>query len=109
MLHHAGEQPSEFPALGGRQRAKQLTLSALDLSVELFEGAGSGESQVHELTAAIALIGDARDEAGVLEVIQHRDHVAPVDRQPAPEVGLAGRALLGERDQNRSPVTPLRD
>ena len=41
---------------------------------------------------------DTWTQPGTFEVVQHGNHVASVDRQPASQFGLAGRTVFVERD-----------
>jgi hypothetical protein len=77
--------------------------------VEAFQGAGSGGSQLDQVSAAVVLIAHARDEAVTFEVAEHGMHVAAVDRQASSECCLACRSLLGKGGHHDEvlPTSPL--
>jgi hypothetical protein len=60
---------------------------------------GADVGDADDVAAAIGRVGGAHDEPSAGQVVDGRDDVAAVDGAAAAEVGLTGRAVLGERGE----------
>ncbi len=101
MLHQRLQQPLELAAFAAREWGQEGVLGGLEALLQALEGGGAGGGEADDLSAPAAGVAAAGDEVVGFHLTKEGVKVAVVDPEAPAELGLARRALLGERGEDR--------